>query len=390
LRGGVAKSLDRIEYSSDPKRPPRSCTKGQYRGADSGMYMSSKAIKCVSPEQDMPQRESADRSRISEPLPRRSGMAKPRCPDRTNINLENFVSRVQGFRLELLQIDPGAFMADGFQAYLGDMLIGTARLGRALIQTWKSPAHSITIAVRTSPAPVFWQGIPFGPSDILIAGPETEIELVSQPGFGIASASFPEQEFQRAANGCRSLVDQRKCILVRLTNADGAQSIRAAIGAMISGELARPSDSPTINRGHTGRDDFLDSVVLTVSRGIPFDPSTIKTERVQALEQVVSAIRKQPAEVLTVAALCRISGASERTLHYAFVERYGMPPARFMKACRLNGARKDLCGIDSHALKVSDIANKWGFWHLGQFAKDYRHWFGELPSETRCRNLSGH
>ncbi len=23
-----------------------------------------------------------------------------------------------------------------------------------------------------------------------------------------------------------------------------------------------------------------------------------------------------------------------------------------------------------------------GFWHMGQFAKDYRHYFGELPSVT--------
>jgi len=33
-------------------------------------------------------------------------------------------------------------------------------------------------------------------------------------------------------------------------------------------------------------------------------------------------------------------------------------------------------------MKIADVANKWGFWHLGQFAKDYRSWFGELPSEA--------
>jgi len=75
-----------------------------------------------------------------------------------------------------------------------------------------------------------------------------------------------------------------------------------------------------------------------------------------------------------------------RTLHYAFVERYGLAPARFMKARRLNGARRDLCRIVSQETKISDVANKWGFWHLGQFAKDNRLWFGELPSETRRRN----
>ena len=31
---------------------------------------------------------------------------------------------------------------------------------------------------------------------------------------------------------------------------------------------------------------------------------------------------------------------------------------------------------------VSEIALDWGFSHFGQFAQDYRHLFGELPSET--------
>ena len=34
---------------------------------------------------------------------------------------------------------------------------------------------------------------------------------------------------------------------------------------------------------------------------------------------------------------------------------------------------------------VADIANGWGFWHMGQFAADYRRQFGELPSETLAR-----
>jgi AraC family ethanolamine operon transcriptional activator len=278
------------------------------------------------------------------------------------------------------------FTANGFQAYLGDVLVGTVNFGRALIQTWKPPAHSITIVVKTSPAAALWQGTSLGHSDILVAGPETEIELSSQPGFGVASVSFPERDFQRVAGlrGSSFTFDQRKCILVRLPNALATESIRAAIRTMISAA----SVHPPVSRPHKGeqpnRDDLLTHVVHTISGATPFDSSRTNTERAQALQQAVSAIKEQPAEVLTVAALRRISGASARTLHYAFVERYGIPPARFVKACRLNGARKDLCDIDSLALKISDIANKWGFWHLGQFAKDYRLWFGELPSET-CR-----
>jgi AraC family ethanolamine operon transcriptional activator len=36
-------------------------------------------------------------------------------------------------------------------------------------------------------------------------------------------------------------------------------------------------------------------------------------------------------------------------------------------------------------VKVVDVANRWGFWHMGQLAADYRRQFGELPSETLRR-----
>jgi AraC family ethanolamine operon transcriptional activator len=31
---------------------------------------------------------------------------------------------------------------------------------------------------------------------------------------------------------------------------------------------------------------------------------------------------------------------------------------------------------------VQDVAAAWGFWHLSQFATDYRKLFGVRPSET--------
>jgi len=318
-------------------------------------------------------------------------MAKSCCPDQPNIDFEEFVSRVQGFRLELLQIDQGAFRGDGLQADLGDALLGTVRFGRAFVQTWRPPAQSTTIAVRTSRAPAFWQGISFGSSDLLIGASEAEIELVSQPGFGIASASFPDHEFRRAAAlcGCSSAVDNVKCIMVRLPKAHAAHAIRTAIRALISEMLAHPSDARDPKREQTKRDDLLHRVVLTASSGVPFAPSKHDAERARLLEQAVAVIRGRPADALTVAALCRITGASERTLHSAFVERYGLPPARFMKAYRLNGARRAFGRIAPQDVKISDVANTWGFWHLGQFAKDYRRWFGELPSETCRRHQVG-
>jgi len=68
------------------------------------------------------------------------------------------------------------------------------------------------------------------------------------------------------------------------------------------------------------------------------------------------------------------------------MERFGLSPALYMKVQRLNGARHDLSGEHEPSMNIADVANKWGFWHLGQFARDYRSWFCELPSATYKRH----
>ena len=94
-------------------------------------------------------------------------------------------------------------------------------------------------------------------------------------------------------------------------------------------------------------------------------------------------------EVLTVEDLKTVTGVSHRTLNYAFREHLGVTPKTYLKSMRLDAARRDL-GRSGPDTKIADIANRHGFWHLGQFAADYRRQFGELPSETLRRvDISG-
>jgi AraC family ethanolamine operon transcriptional activator len=101
------------------------------------------------------------------------------------------------------------------------------------------------------------------------------------------------------------------------------------------------------------------------------------------------ALEVHGANNLTVRQLCRDTDASERTLQYAFKERFEMGPKAFLQAWRLNGVRRDLSGRSRLAETISDIANNHGFWHMGQFAADYRRQFGELPSDTLDRAIYG-
>ena len=66
----------------------------------------------------------------------------------------------------------------------------------------------------------------------------------------------------------------------------------------------------------------------------------------------------------------------------AFREHFGVTPKTYLRAFRLNCVRKDLL-VAAPKTPIADVANRWGFWHIGQFASDYRRQFGELPSQAR-------
>lgn len=85
---------------------------------------------------------------------------------------------------------------------------------------------------------------------------------------------------------------------------------------------------------------------------------------------------------VNVPELCERLHVSRRTLQYCFEDVLGMAPASYLRAIRLNGARRDLSNASRDARSVQDVAAAWGFWHLSQFAADYRKLFGLRPSET--------
>lgn len=81
---------------------------------------------------------------------------------------------------------------------------------------------------------------------------------------------------------------------------------------------------------------------------------------------------------LSIEEICRTLAISRRTLQMSFQRTLGIRPATYLRAVRLNAARRTLkeCG------SVTEAATTWGFWHFGRFAQDYKAMFGEHPSQT--------
>ncbi|WP_295470843.1 helix-turn-helix domain-containing protein [uncultured Pseudomonas sp.] len=91
------------------------------------------------------------------------------------------------------------------------------------------------------------------------------------------------------------------------------------------------------------------------------------------------AQRDEPVSVLEI---CECLNVSRRTLQRSFQTLTGLRPVEYLRAVRLNAARRRLRGTDPRQLTVARVASDLGFTHLGHFAGYYKTLFGEHPSET--------
>lgn len=106
--------------------------------------------------------------------------------------------------------------------------------------------------------------------------------------------------------------------------------------------------------------------------------------RDRAFTKVLDHMREHLSEIMSVKDLCQVANVSERTLLYIFRERLDTTPKAFLQACRLRKVQSEL--LNGTVKSVTDAATRWGYWHMGQFAADYKHYFGELPSATFKRS----
>lgn len=102
------------------------------------------------------------------------------------------------------------------------------------------------------------------------------------------------------------------------------------------------------------------------------------------LKEVRELLLSNEYEGLSLTDICEKLRISSRTLRKNVFESLGIGPLVFSRYIRLNAVRADIVrrcekGLD---FRISDVAERRGFWHLARFSSHYRDLFGELPSET--------
>jgi transcriptional regulator GlxA family with amidase domain len=116
-----------------------------------------------------------------------------------------------------------------------------------------------------------------------------------------------------------------------------------------------------------------------VPRDAPAPASQTVTLGVRRAEALILT---QPERPFTVNSLARAVGLSTRSLSRGFQRLRGYGPMAAVRRARLDRVRLDLLTAAPHE-SVTNVAMRWGFYHLGRFSGLYAAHFGELPSATR-------
>ena len=232
----------------------------------------------------------------------------------------------------------------------------------------------------------------------------------------LASLPSPTEPLSmRWADGSPHLIVQiaRAALLSRLESL-----LQAPVGRALVFDLGVPLDNPTL----APLVHFIDYLRLTLDAGNALQPGGPLAEHAQAYlmssllmsaghnysralagdtqrrllpravrkaQEYMAAHADQP---LSLADICREAGCSARALQTAFRQHAGQGPMEFLRETRLDRVRAELLqpsagpgpGGGGGGGGVREVAQKYGFLHLGHFAAQYRARFGERPSETRA------
>ncbi|QKC83444.1 helix-turn-helix domain-containing protein [Mesorhizobium sp. NZP2077] len=232
-------------------------------------------------------------------------------------------------------------------------------------------------------------GIPLEDDMILAIPAGTNVTATVLPGFIYAVAVVPTAiwtEIQEVAAGASIEQFSDRPAAVRLGNND-ARSIRCQMKSIADhlGRVAIDSALPELPPGAFM--EYLGAVADAFAGAAGLETGTAGStgrHRRQA-SAAEDFIRSHIREDIPVIRLCKEVGVSRRQLEYAFRTTFSVTPLEFIRALRLNEARRLLTTARADGLSVTTIAMDVGASHLGRFAANYRLFFGESPNETLRR-----
>jgi len=300
-------------------------------------------------------------------------------------DFDELCCNMRNWNLDYRQLEAGRFSSELLMFGNNTTIIGREKLGRKLRQTGTSPTGLITLGILVSPKThIRWRGYDvFG--DMLCIFPQGgELESITHDDFDVFPVSISEETLNQT---CELLELPYITALINNSevfrcNPHKLSELRSWLLSVYHNLITGTAEIKNIHYLKQIEQGLVDRLVRILAEH--HQPVSIKPlrKRDKALLAAENYITESGSNQITIAELCLVANVSERTLEYAFRERYNLTPKSYTLIHRMNNVRKQLRKFNTSNCTISEIARLHGFWHMGQFSADYKKIFAELPSET--------
>jgi AraC-like DNA-binding protein len=285
------------------------------------------------------------------------------------------LARVGGWNLGFRQLDPGP-QSISASIVAGDRVtLMSMKFSRGFHQTGCPPKGSVTFGLPVE-GMQNWFGRHFRSHSILPFNYVSGVDGVSVPGFRANTISIDEAFL-------REISDSHKLPVPDYLLAPRSGSYIPDSGSVrVLREVTRRLlDDHGALFGYEQEASLVIELLKASLKGRGAEDKSSSATRERTISLALNYIEEHPHAAVTVGEICSATGVAWRTLNRAFNERFGIAPKTYLKRKQLSAVRDQIFNR-SGGTSIADSANNWGFWHMGQFAQDYRQLFGELPSET--------
>lgn len=252
-----------------------------------------------------------------------------------------------------------------------------------------SPSHLRTFSILAEErSPSSWCGRPFSANSLVLFAKGEEFRAVSQGYFSNHIFSLAEDLLEQVAESqfqtSWAALSPGKESAVTILPDHKIASLRCALEAITQ----RIAHAPA----HLPGEELVAQLAALVIDGLMCSaghrPSRASKNRRAYFIQAQDYIDSRIDSPVLLQDVCDSTGVSRRTLEYAFREYTGITPKAYINRQRLARVHDALTGQSEKNAKIVELANRWGFWHMGQFARDYRSVYGVNPSLTLQRAVS--
>ena len=293
---------------------------------------------------------------------------------------------LHGYDQQYQQLSGGPFEGCFRSFHLGDDLgIHFEMANRALAQSASTPPGRFAVCLMAAASPPCTLNATMFTEDHVALCPENRVlEGKTAAGVNLCCMDIAT-ELLVDEEGCRGLAQV-------LAHPERVRRVRELVASGMStfSALDAPVDYPAAVKGFKSSlgDLLWQSTVPATDRDTVGRGHRASARTTLVFGRARDYIHDGIADGISIVALCKAIGVSRRSLESVFRSVIGMGPGNYVRIVQLNLVRRDLMSGSGGDASIGVISARRGVWHWSRFSNQYRLLFGELPSQTRLRQLA--